>query len=183
MPQNIFDKLILLKVEVWCLYAAGHNMNQCWPKWMSPYGMIWPQWVEIRVLFYSWPCLVSIHIMWTIITIIPWIRREYLSIVYATEQLVSSVVCLGENVSYLERPYHPHISRDMWMISPFKIRYVFAQKMLGCYWSDSRILVSTSRVTHICVSKLTIIGADNGLSRRRRKAIIWTNAAILSIRH
>ena len=34
------------------------------------------------------------------------------------------------------------------------------------------------RVTHICVSKLTIIGSDNGLSPGRRQAIIWTNAGI-----
>ena len=38
------------------------------------------------------------------------------------------------------------------------------------------------RVVHICVSKLTIIGSDNGLSPGRRQAIIWTNAAILWIR-
>ena len=37
-------------------------------------------------------------------------------------------------------------------------------------------------VTHICVSKLTIIGSDNGLSPGRRQAIIWTNAGILLIR-
>ena len=36
-------------------------------------------------------------------------------------------------------------------------------------------------MTHICVSKLTIIGPDNGLSPRRRQAIIWTNAGILLI--
>ena len=34
-------------------------------------------------------------------------------------------------------------------------------------------------MTHICVGKLTIIGSDNGLSPRRRQAIIWTNAGIL----
>ena len=39
------------------------------------------------------------------------------------------------------------------------------------------------RVTHICVSKLTIIGSDNGLSPGRRQAIIWTNAGILTIRN
>ena len=39
------------------------------------------------------------------------------------------------------------------------------------------------RVTHICVSKLTIIGSDNGLSPGRRQAVIWINAAILLIRH
>ena len=36
-------------------------------------------------------------------------------------------------------------------------------------------------VTHICVSKLTIIGSDNGLSPGRRQAIIWTNGGILLI--
>ena len=40
---------------------------------------------------------------------------------------------------------------------------------------------SAGRVTHICVSKLTIIGSDNGLSPGRRQAIIWTNAGILLI--
>ena len=34
---------------------------------------------------------------------------------------------------------------------------------------------------HICVSKLTIIGSDNGVSPGRRQAIIWTNAGILLI--
>ena len=37
------------------------------------------------------------------------------------------------------------------------------------------------RVTHICVSKLTVIGSDNGMSPDRRQAIIWTNAEILLI--
>ena len=35
------------------------------------------------------------------------------------------------------------------------------------------------RVAHICVSKVAIIGSDNGLSPRRHQAIIWTNAGIL----
>ena len=42
---------------------------------------------------------------------------------------------------------------------------------------------SWGRVTHICVSKLTIIvPEDNGLSPDRRQAIVWTNAGILLIR-
>ena len=36
-------------------------------------------------------------------------------------------------------------------------------------------------VTHVCVSNLTIIGSDNGLSPGRRHVIIWTNAEILLI--
>ena len=37
------------------------------------------------------------------------------------------------------------------------------------------------RVTHICVSDLTSIDSDNGLSPGRRQAIIWTNAGIMLI--
>ena len=36
-------------------------------------------------------------------------------------------------------------------------------------------------MTHICVSKLTIIGSDNGLSSGTHWAIIWTHAGILLI--
>ena len=44
-------------------------------------------------------------------------------------------------------------------------------------------LTHWGRVTHICVSKQTIIGSDNSLSPDQRQAIIlWTNAGILLIR-
>ena len=43
-------------------------------------------------------------------------------------------------------------------------------------------LTHWGRVTHICISKLTIIGSDNGLSPGQCQAIIWTNAGILLIR-
>ena len=43
------------------------------------------------------------------------------------------------------------------------------------------MLTHWGRVTHICVSILTIIGSDNGLSPGRRQAIIWTNDGILLI--
>ena len=43
------------------------------------------------------------------------------------------------------------------------------------------LINSLGRVTHICVSNLTINGSDNGLSPGRRQAIIWTNAGTLSI--
>ena len=48
--------------------------------------------------------------------------------------------------------------------------------------TDKRRLTHWCRVMHICVSKLTIIGSDNGLSPGRRQTIIWTNAGILLIR-
>ena len=42
-------------------------------------------------------------------------------------------------------------------------------------------LTHWGRVTHICVSKLTIIGSDNDLSPSQCQAKFWTNAGILSI--
>ena len=50
------------------------------------------------------------------------------------------------------------------------------------FHSALNVLTHWGRVTHICVSKLTIICSDNGLSPGRRQAIIWTNAGILLIR-
>ena len=52
--------------------------------------------------------------------------------------------------------------------------------LLNFHYSD-RMLTHWGRVAHVCVSKLTTIGSDNGLSPGRRQAIIWTNAGILLI--
>ena len=49
------------------------------------------------------------------------------------------------------------------------------------YLPGAHELTHWGRVTHICVSTLTIIGSDNGLSPRRRQVIIWTNAGMLLI--
>ena len=44
-----------------------------------------------------------------------------------------------------------------------------------------KYLTHWGRVMHICISKLAIVGSDNGLSPDQRQAIIWTNAGILLI--
>ena len=49
---------------------------------------------------------------------------------------------------------------------------------LKFFKTDYIQLTHWGRLTHICVSKLTIIGSDNGLLPGRRQAIIWTNAGI-----
>ena len=60
------------------------------------------------------------------------------------------------------------------MLEPFWTSY--SKHFMSC------ILTHWGRVTHICVSKLTITGSDNGLSPDRRQAIIWTDAGILLMR-
>ena len=57
--------------------------------------------------------------------------------------------------------------------------YIFYHHVLDTKMSFK--LTHWGRVTHICVSKLTIIGSDNGLSPDRHQAIIWTNAGLLLI--
>ena len=63
-------------------------------------------------------------------------------------------------------------------------------KIYLCHWvlsdyaydiAPPHVLTHWGRATHICVSKLTIIASDNGLSPGRRQAIIRNNAGILSI--
>ena len=44
---------------------------------------------------------------------------------------------------------------------------------------DCSDLTHWGRVMHICISKLTIIVSDGGLSPGRRQTIIWTNAVLL----
>ena len=52
-----------------------------------------------------------------------------------------------------------------------------------CRFLDRQVfkLTHRSQVTHICVSKLSIIASYNRLSPGRRQAIIWTNDGIGSI--
>ena len=41
------DKSTLVKVMACCLTAPSHYLNQRWPRLISPYGVIRPQWVMI----------------------------------------------------------------------------------------------------------------------------------------
>ena len=55
---------------------------------------------------------------------------------------------------------------------------------LNQWWPSALMYICIThwcRVRHICVSKRTIIGSDNGLSPGRCQAIIWNNAGILLI--
>ena len=61
---------------------------------------------------------------------------------------------------------------------------VISYLIVLCDVSCIQALVSLThwgRMTHICVSKVNIIGSDNGLSPGCRQAIIWTNAGMLLI--
>ena len=47
MPLDLTnDKPTLVQVMAWCRQATSHYLRQCWPRFMSPYGVTRPQWVN-----------------------------------------------------------------------------------------------------------------------------------------
>ena len=40
------DKSTLVQVMAWCHQATSHYLSQCWPRALSPHGVIRPQWVN-----------------------------------------------------------------------------------------------------------------------------------------
>ena len=45
------DQSTLVQVMAWCRQATGHYLSQCWPRFLSPYGVTRPQWVKIKLHF------------------------------------------------------------------------------------------------------------------------------------
>ena len=41
------DQSTLVQVMAWCRQATSHYLSQCWPRSLSPYGVIRPQWVNL----------------------------------------------------------------------------------------------------------------------------------------
>ena len=87
-------------------------------------------------------------------------------------QLIFSMVSLTEPLKMFYIPRNPF--EGLYSQSIF-------HGMLHRYLLPGISLTHWGRVMHICVSKQTGIGSDNGLSPGRRQAIIWTNAGILWI--
>ena len=78
------------------------------------------------------------------------------------------------NQCWLRSPMPYGITRPQWVKSVISEHTCYELSL----WA---LLTHWGRVTLICVSDLTIIGSDNGLSPGRRQAIIWTNVGILLI--
>ena len=90
----------------------------------------------------------------------------------STDAVVSSIGPVGTNFSEIL------IKIQSFLFMKMHLKMSSAKWWLFCPRDE---LTHWGRVTHICVSKQTIIGSDNGLSPGRRQAIIWSNAGILVI--
>ena len=88
----------------------------------------------------------------------------------------------------LVTPYHDRSWSILAWVKAYCLTVLIQQivlKPLICIMSLKimllKLLTHWGRVMHICLTKLTIISPDNGLSPGWRQAIIWINAGILLI--
>ena len=112
-------------------------------------------------------------------------QRTWLSLVqimachlFSTKQLAYCQLDPWEQISikFESKYYNFHARKWIWEWHQQNGSQFVSGSMSVSKWSTH-----WGRVMHICVSKLTIIGSDNGLSLGWRPAIIWTSARILSI--
>ena len=100
---------------------------------------------------------------------------------------VSEKICILIKISviFVPKVQMSSIGLDNGLASNRRHAIIWINTDLIYWWIYAALggdeLTHWGRVTHICVSKLNIIGSDNGLSPGLRQAIIWTNAGILSI--
>ena len=101
------------------------------------------------------------------------IKRQGLNIILITrsDSFINMIIRLSVSESTVAKTCWSLVST----IEEFTVMWLMLIPM------RSHKLTHLCRVTHICVSKSTIIVSDNGLSPDRRQAIIWTNAEILLI--
>ena len=63
----------------------------------------------------------------------------------------------------------------------FKTHLMLVNCEADFFWIAAWSFTHWGQVTHICVSKLAIIGSDDGFSPGRRRAIFWTSTDLLLI--
>ena len=80
--------------------------------------------------------------------------------------------------------YSQSAVRTLWTFCVMLSGRIKLHKIIDSQWNSTGYVYNLThwgRVTHRCVSKLTFIGSDNGLSLGRHQALIRTNAGILLI--
>ena len=110
----------------------------------------------------------------------------FLVVLFCTKKFSRSVILHGDWGVFLMLTYiHYKTPPDIYVLSShiFTLLNLSNRFLVVATGSNLllHILVHWVPVTHVCVSKTTIIGSDNGLSPGRRQAIICTDAEILLI--
>ena len=103
--------------------------------------------------------------------------------VYNTVSLISGEKC--QEIHRIEDILNRHSDEGIsvrisnWMMSVVAVPCTEYSVVMLSVITRLILLTYWDRVMHICISKLTIIGSNNGLSPGRRQAFIWTSAGVL----
>ena len=125
----------------------------------------------------NWIDIILVQAITRANTIFMWICLQWARVVELPSDKMLSNLCFSLNIS------------KIWIMT---LCYIFSSHLRVLVngtvsrqtWkslSYHLLLTHWGWVTHICVSKSTIIASDNGLSPDRRQAIIWNNHGILLI--
>ena len=127
---------------------------------MSIFGENQPLYFFVFILNLLYPVIQSIHFMLILHPCVIVIHQWKISIIWQGLSCWQQRACSKPRSTTKQTLVLPHA----WWL-----------------WLMTCSLTHWSQVTHICVSELSIIGSDNGLSPGRRQAIIWNNAVLLLI--
>ena len=154
----------------WCRQATSHYLNQCWSNSILSYNITWGQWGK--------------HYLSETRVKRPKILQEFYHLPIflcscGTVEMHNDVVLSFFNTQY---PAHSMPMRIKYRMYFRRVKLCSTTYLCNCcVLCDMDGLTHWDWGTHICVSKLTIIGSDNGLLPSRRQAIMWTNYGMLSI--
>ena len=101
------------------------------------------------------------------------LQMWYVINVYLSQYIPWWLILMYHDTWCIFTPVLVNITHDL------ALEWLLTLYMLSCL---KKHLTHWGRVTHICISKLAIIGSDNGLSPGRHQAFIWTNDGVLLIR-
>ena len=101
-----------------------------------------------------------------------------------THMVYLSLITACKEVVMILMPYYSiSKSKNLSKLLRFTVPtwHILTSNVIDSMMLAHKLLTHWGRVTHTCVSELTTIGSDNGLSPGRRQAIIWNNAGLLLI--
>ena len=102
----------------WCRQATSHYLSQCWPRSMSPYGVIRPKWVNIWYYTGSYDFTFSFISYKTWIRSPRWFTNKFTAI-HATNYSHGTCFrfCYVKISTGFNHKFHWEISRLPWTIS------------------------------------------------------------------
>ena len=85
------DKSTLVQVMVWCRQATSHYLSQGWPRYISPYVAIRPQWVYTETVKLVW---VRLKMIWCgiVYLFMGWCKMSKIQVIFYRNVKLWSII-------------------------------------------------------------------------------------------